>query len=225
MRHLDKLLLCQDIGIRLIQIWDYEWEKRQTACKDIISFSLGKINKRIYARQCDIREISTQDSNDFLDINHIQGKCSAHYRIGLILDNTIVGVQCYTENTPRKWTLTRTSFLAGHHIIGGISRMFKFFVNMNDPVEVTDYTDRRLFIASGHCKMGFVQERITSPANNLTNGKELFSRRHYRHWSKRHFKFKMPWDDALTDTENLANNGWWWVWDCGKIKNVWKKQI
>jgi protein-arginine kinase activator protein McsA len=223
LRHLDKLLLCQDAGIRLIQIWDIEWEKRQIACKDIIAFALGKVDHRIYARQCRIQKISIQESNAFLGINHIQGGCQAHYRIGLFFSNILVGVQCYTENTPKKWNLTRTSFMAGYHIIGGISKMFKFFESDNNPDEVIDYTDRRLFVASGHYQMGFSQECITPPTNSLTNGKELFSRRHYRHWGKRHFKFKMPWDDALTDTENLANNGWWWVWDCGKIKNVWKK--
>jgi ssDNA-binding Zn-finger/Zn-ribbon topoisomerase 1 len=222
LRHLDKLLLCQDAGIRLIQIWDVEWEKHQTACKDIIAFALGKIDKRIYARQCSIRNISTQESNIFLDTNHIQGKCQAHYRIGLFFKDILIGVQCYTENTSKKWTLTRTSFTAGYQIIGGISRMFRFFVKINNPDEVVDYTDRRLFVASGHYQMGFNQECITPPTNSLTNGKELFSRRHYRHWGGRHFKFKMPWDDTLTDTENLSNNGWYWLWDCGKIKNVWK---
>jgi hypothetical protein len=221
--HLNKLLLCQDIGIRLIQIWDAEWLRRQTACKDIISFALGKINKRVYARQCIIQKTSVQESNTFLEINHIQGKCSADYRIGLFLDGILIGVQCYTENIQRKWTLARTAFIGGCQVIGGISRMFKFFAAENNPDEVIDYTDRRLFIASGHRQMGFTQECITPPGNNLTDGRNLFSRRHYRHWGKRHFKYKMPWDDALTDTENLANNGWFWVWDCGKIKNVWTK--
>jgi len=225
LRHLDKLLLCQDVGIRLIQIWDAEWEKRQTACKDIIAFALGKIDRRIYARQCYIKKVSTRESNIFLETNHIQGKCSADYRIGLYLNDELVGVQCYTENTPKKWTLTRTSFMAGSQVIGGVSRMFKYFIKANDPNQVIDYTDRRLFIASGHSKMGFNEQvQITSPGNSLTNGRRLFSRRHYRHWGDRHFKNKLPWDDALTDTENLANNGWWWVWDCGKIKNTWIKK-
>jgi ssDNA-binding Zn-finger/Zn-ribbon topoisomerase 1 len=221
--HLDKLLLCQDLGIRLIQIWDVEWEKRRNACKDIISFSLGKIDKRIFARQCNIRNVSVQESNIFLDVNHIQGKCQANYRIGLFFEDILVGVQCYTENAIKKWTLTRTSFLSGYHVIGGISRMFKFFVKNKNPDEVIDYTDRRLFIASGHYQMGFIKKCETPPANSLTDGKNLFSRRHYRHWGNRHFKFKMPWDEALTDTENLANNGWYWIWDCGKIKNVWTR--
>jgi hypothetical protein len=101
--------------------------------------------------------------------------------------------------------------------------MFKFFIETVNPDKVVDYTDRRLFEASGHYAMGFERLGVTKVCNYLTDGTRLFSRRYYRHWGKRHFKYKMPWNDSLSDTENLANNGWWWVWDCGKIKNVWKR--
>jgi hypothetical protein len=103
--------------------------------------------------------------------------------------------------------------------------MFKFFINDCFPEKVVDYTDRRLFVASGHYSMGLKQEGVIKICSYLTDGRRIFSRRHYRHWGKRHFKFKMTWDDSLTDTENLANNGWYWVWDCGKIKNVWRRSI
>jgi hypothetical protein len=102
--------------------------------------------------------------------------------------------------------------------------MFKFFIKMCSPDKVVDYTDRRLFTASGHYSMGFKKEGVTKVCSYLTDGKHIFSRRYYRHWGKRHFKFKMPWDEALTDTENLEKNGWYWIWDCGKIKNVWIRQ-
>jgi hypothetical protein len=223
--HLNKLLICQDAGIRLIQIYDYEWKNRQTACKDIIAFALGKVEKRIFARKCNIREISVKDSNIFLEKYHIQGKCQAHYRIGLFFENELAGVQCYINNSSGKWTIARTVFISGCQIIGGISKMFNFFVKKNSPDTVIDYTDRRLFVASGHCQMGFKQECETRPTNSLTDGKRLYSRRHYRHWGDRHFKRRMPWDEALSDTENLADNGWYWVWDCGKIKNVWKRPV
>jgi hypothetical protein len=109
-------------------------------------------------------------------------------------------------------------------VIGGISKMFLHFVEKIHPESVVDYTDRRLFVASGHSKMGFVHDKDTNPCSQLTNGHVLYSRRYYRHWGDRHFKFKMPWDENLSDTENLSNNGWYWIWDCGKIKNVWRRE-
>jgi hypothetical protein len=227
-RHIDKLETCESQGIRLIQFWDVEWEKKKDICKEIILFALGKIGRRIYARNCIIKEVSTSESNIFLDLNHIQGACKANFRLGLYYQDELIGVQCYSApNTGSagrdSWLVTRTCFSKGTQVIGGISKMFSHFIKTVHPDKVTDFTDRRLFVASGHSKMGFVRQGVSDPCNYLTDGDALYSRRHYRHWGKRHFKYKMPWDDALTDTENLANNGWYWVWDCGKIKNVWKR--
>jgi hypothetical protein len=229
-RLLNKLLKCQDLGIRLLQFWDCEWINKKDICKEIILFALGKIAKRIPAQKCTLKEISSKEANVFLKENHIQGRCRSNYRLGLSLNNQLVGIQCYQAPNPggdsrNSWLIVRTAFLKNVQVIGGISRMFKKFIETIQPEQVVDYTDRRLFIASGHYAMKFNRLGVTRPCGYLTDGTSLYSRRHYRHWGKHHFRFKMPWDDALTDTENLANNGWWWVWDCGKIKNVWKRSL
>jgi hypothetical protein len=228
-RHIQKLEECRIQGIRLLQFWDFEWNDKKDICKEIILFTLGKIDKRIYARNCTIRHLDTKEANLFLDANHIQGRCKSNVRLGIFMRDELVGIQCYQAPNPggasgKNWLLIRTAFLKRTQVIGGISKLFKAFINEINPVCVVDYTDRRMFVASGHPQMGFVFEKITNPCSYLTNGIKLFSRRYYR-YKKKPFKQEMPWDDALTDTENLANNGWWWVWDCGKIKNVWKPPI
>lgn len=228
-RHLDKLLLCEKQGIRLLQFWDTEWIKKPDICKDIILFAVSRINTRIFARNCEIRQIDSTEANIFLEDNHIQGKCNANFRVGLYLKDELVAVQCYQApnqgGTSRSsWLLARTAFKRGAQVIGGISRMFRFFVDCVNPEKVIDYTDRRLFIASGHHHMGFARQGVTKVCSYLTDGTNIYSRRHYRHMNGRHFKFHMPWDENLSDTENLHNNGWYWIYDCGKIKNVWRKQ-
>jgi hypothetical protein len=227
-RHFQKMEECSSLGIRLLQFWDIEWNTKKDICKEIILFALGKIIRRIYARKCEIQHISTAEANKFLNDNHIQGGCKSNIRLGLFFENELVGLQCYQApnkggSSGNNWLLIRTVFFKGTQVIGGISRLFKTFLTEASPECVIDYTDRRLFEASGHHQMGFIRDKDVAPCSYLTNGIDLFSRRHYRHWGKRHFKYKMPWDDALTDTENLANNGWYWVWDCGKIKNIWKR--
>jgi hypothetical protein len=227
-RHLDKLRMCESKGIRLIQLWDCEWYNKKDICKEIILFALGRIDQRLFARNCIVKEVSLMEANNFLEENHIQGKCASAFHVGLFFKNELVGVQCFQSpnegGTGRDaWLIARTSFKKGVQVIGGISKMFRYFIKNVSPDKVIDYTDRRLFTASGHYAMGFERVGVTKICNYLTDGKHLFSRRHYRHMGKRHFRNKMPWDDTLSDTENLANNGWYWVWDCGKIKNVWKR--
>jgi protein-arginine kinase activator protein McsA len=227
-RHIIKTNECCSLGIRLIQLWDSEWNTKKDICKEIILFALGRISRKIYARNCTVKYLSATEASAFLNQNHIQGGCKSTVRLGLFQKDELVGIQCYQApnqggQSGSSWLLIRTAFLKETQVIGGISKLFKFFIAEINPEKVVDYTDRRLFTASGHYHLEFTQECITPPGSSLTNGVELFSRRHYRHVGKRHFKYKMPWDDSLTDTENLANNGWYWVWDCGKIKNVWKQ--
>jgi very-short-patch-repair endonuclease len=227
MMHLEKLRLCESQGIRLLQFWDCEWINKKDICKEIILFSLGKIGRRIFARKCKVHQINSRVANSFLEINHIQGHCSANYRIGLFLEKELVGVQCYAA--PNKggvsgenWLLVRTAFLLNTQVVGGISKMFQYFLSDIQPHKVVDYTDRRLFIASGHHRMGFLLDGITPPCSYLTDGYKIYSRRYYRYRGDKHFKYRMPWDNSLSDSENLERNKWYWIYDCGKIRSVWE---
>lgn len=60
--HLNKLLLCEKKGIRLIQIFEDEWLYRQHIVKSRIKHILGK-NKEVSlgARECYIKEINVSD--------------------------------------------------------------------------------------------------------------------------------------------------------------------
>jgi hypothetical protein len=227
-RHFEKMKECSSLGIRLLQFWDIEWNTKKDICKEIILFALGKIARRIYARKCEIRHLTATEANQFLNDNHIQGGCKSAIRLGLFFNEELVGLQCYQAPniggaSGENWLLVRTVFLKGCQVIGGISKLFKTFIDEANPECVIDYTDRRLFVASGHYQMGFIRDKDVAPCSHLTDGINIFSRRHYRHQNGRHFKFRMPWDDSLSDTDNLANNGWYWIYDCGKIKNVWMK--
>jgi very-short-patch-repair endonuclease len=228
--HLEKLNHCEALGIRLLQFWDWEWINKKDICKEIILFSLGKIGRRIPARKCRVGQISSRVANSFLEKNHIQGHCAANYRTGLFLENELVGVQCYAApnkggTSGKNWLLVRTAFLLNTQVIGGISKMFRHFILAVRPHKVIDYTDRRLFIAFGHHHMGFSVDGVTPPCSYLTDGHKLYSRRYYRYRGNNHFKYRMTWDDSLSDSENLERNRWYWVYDCGKIKSVWKSSL
>ena len=66
---LNKYNLCQEKGIFLIIIYEDEWNNKKDICKSRIRGILGK-NDRIFARKCEIKEISYKESSLFLDVNH-----------------------------------------------------------------------------------------------------------------------------------------------------------
>ncbi|MFW5848022.1 MAG: DUF7487 domain-containing protein [bacterium] len=94
--HLNKTELCENKGIQLLHIFEHKWNDEIT--KDIIkSMISGKLNrnKKIYARNCKIQEVSNKEKNIFLNENHLQGQCQSSINIGLFYNNKLVSLMAF----------------------------------------------------------------------------------------------------------------------------------
>ena len=80
--HLDKLNKATNNNINLITIWEDDWNIKRDICQSFILNKLGK-SKKIWARKCQIKEVSYLDSKTFLNMSHLQGDCKSSIRIGL----------------------------------------------------------------------------------------------------------------------------------------------
>ena len=92
--HLNKTKKCQDLGIRLIHIWEDQWINKKEIIKSRISNLLG-CSRRIYARNCNIQEIDNNTYKEFMDCNHLQGYAVSKYRIGLYNNGILVSVMSF----------------------------------------------------------------------------------------------------------------------------------
>ena len=50
--------------------------------------SLGK-SKPVYARKCVVKELDSKTSNEFIEVNHIQGIRNAKVKLGLYHNNEL----------------------------------------------------------------------------------------------------------------------------------------
>lgn len=219
--HLSKTLACENLGIRLIHITDWEWENRQDICKSIISSALGIYETKIYARQCDVREVSQNDCDNFLNVNHIQGKIKATYRLGLYYKNELVQLICLGKSRFKKneIELLRMCTKLNTQVVGGFSKLIE-----HQPYdEFISYVDRSKFDGHGYAKLGFEFVTTTGPSYKYyKDGVEL-----NRIAAQKH---KLPnllgadFDSNETESQNMIRCGWLQVFDCGTIKLYYTKK-
>lgn len=192
--------------------------------KDIVKHRLlniiGKNDIRIYARNCIISEISNDVKRDFLEKTHIQGNDKSRIKLGIFYKTELVGVMTFSKrkifgNT--EWELVRFSTL--YNVIGGASKLFKYFVENYNPDRVITYSDIRWNIGDVYFKMGFNKIGQSSPGYFYLYNGMRFNRINFQ---KHKLKDKLEtFNPNLTEWENMQLNGYDRIWDCGHYKYEW----
>jgi hypothetical protein len=99
--------------------------------KSIIISKINKIENKIYARNCEIKEIDTKDCRDFLNKNHIQGYTTSSIKIGLYYKDDLISVMTLGNrriNSKNSFELIRFCNKINFNVIGSASKIFKYFL-------------------------------------------------------------------------------------------------
>ena len=217
--HAYKTQKCLEKNIRLIHVFEDEWLNNSDIVKSRLLSSIGK-NKRIHARKCEIREISSKQANQFLKDNHIQGTGRSNIRIGLYDNDKLVSVMTFLKGDVSKrikqWELNRFCSLINTNVVGGANRLFNYFIKKYQPDTIISFADRRWSVKSPvYSKLGFVQDSITVP--NYWYFKPNEMRRYHR------YGLRKPAESLLIERELRYQEGWRRIYDCGSIKYIWRK--
>jgi hypothetical protein len=216
--HANKLAACTKLGIRLIQIFQDEWDSNSRIVKDILKGLLSKPENKLYARQCTVKEIDSVQSNDFLKQNHLQGMGNgSKIHLGLFFQEQLVSVMTFST-AKTQWELKRYAVKCGYSIVGGASKLFTFFTRKYQPAEVFSYCDLRYFIGNVYRALNFDYVYTTKPGYSYCKGIKRFNRLQFtkqRLIQKGH-------DANLTEWQIMQNLGYDKIWDCGHSKWIWK---
>lgn len=235
--HYNKCLSAINNGYQLISVFD--WMNLDKVI-DIIKAKTKKLNNRIFANKCKIKEISQKEANQFLDLYHIQGRTNHQtVCIGLYYNNELVQIQTFGKpryNKLVEYEAIRLATKFDTYIIGGVSKGFNYFIKKYNPKSIISYNSLNISVGSTDSLQGFKFYRYSKSqgifVNTLNNDNPEFIRYNTlinkgidRILNKPSSNF--PDYNGTYETSNeylLIKEGYVKVYDCGNVSFIWENE-
>lgn len=220
--HKSKTDKCKAQGIRLIHIFEDEWENKQAIVKSRIMNLLG-CSAKIYARKCNIVTVTSKQSKEFLQANHIQGYATSSVQYGLEYNNELVALMTFGKSRYNKsfqWELIRFANKIGCGVVGAASRLLSKFKKELNPESMISYSDERWNTGNVYNMLGFTHTSISAASYKYTKDYIVLENR-VRYQKHKLSEILDTFDNNLSEWENMKNNGYDRIWDCGNSVYVW----
>ena len=222
--HLNKTELCEKQGIQLIQIFEDDWLYKQNIIKSIVLNKLNKTINKIFARKTEIKEVyDNKLISEFLDKNHIQGFVGSKVKLGLFYEDELVSLMTFGNRrvamgkkatNDGEYELLRFCNKLRTNIIGGASKLFKYFIKNYNPEEITTYADRSISQGQLYKTLGFTFNGKTEPNYYYI----IDGIRHHRFNFRKDKLVKEGFDSNKTEHEIMLDRNIYRIYDSGNLK-------
>jgi hypothetical protein len=203
--HLDKTNYFKDKDIRIIHIWEDDWNFNRVIIKSMISNLINLSPNKIHARKCYVKEITnSRISKKFLNDNHIQGFVNSNLKLGLYHKDILVAIMTFDHFEGRKkmkqneWNLNRFCSLINTSISGAASKIISYFIKKYNPSRIVSYADKSWSIGNLYENLNFEKIHETNPDYKYIVNDTRIHKSRYR--------------------KNEKNLQFPKIYDCGKIK-------
>lgn len=213
--HYEKTEYFKSLGIRVFHIWEDDWLHKKEIIESQLRYLLGANTVRIWARHCEVKLIETKEHRDFLNANHIQGWVRSIVKIGLFNNSELVAVMSFDNYEGRKrmsdknWNLNRFCNKINTSVVGGASKLLKFFIHQYRPERIISYADKDWSTGNLYGQLGFELVSESKPDYKyLIDGKRI----HKSRFRKGNLNYTEK-ESVFMESKGIQK-----VWDCGKIK-------
>ena len=222
--HLEKKLLAEDRGYRLIHIFSDEWLYKRPIVEARLRYLFGATGlERIYARDCVVKPVPAEVAKSFLEDNHIQGNAIFRWVYGLYSGEHLVSLMTFGMSRFEKDSIELLRFCSdrGLNVVGAAGKLFKAFIDGHAEVaSITSYADARWSTGGAfYTKLGFELESMSSPGYFIVDGDIRRNRMQFQ----RH-KIAGPGDEGKTEHEITLERGLFRIYDCGQYKYRWTRR-
>ncbi|MFA5068070.1 MAG: hypothetical protein WC466_08580, partial [Candidatus Izemoplasmatales bacterium] len=232
--HINKTFNCLQKKVKLIHIFEDEWIFKKDIVKSRILNIINKTNNVIYARKCQIVEVSEKEKVNFLEFNHLMGNSKDSIKIGLKFNGEIVSLMTFSKRRIAlgknkteygDWELNRFCSKIDFNVVGAFQKLLNFFAITYKPKKITTYADVRW---SGlehektvYFKSGFSFIHQSPPSFWYFVGGDYLRRYHRFTFNKRKL------ESLCKNDEKIKNMTAWdmaqgikmdRIWDCGTLK-------
>ena len=203
----------------MVHIFENEWVNRQSQVKSFLKSKLGKNSRYLYARKTEVREVPAVEAKRFLNEFHIQGACNFKTALGLYNNNELVAlltVGLHHRNNI-EWVLSRFVCREGVTVVGGLSKLTKVAVNKFG--SLSTWVDLRWSNGKSWISLGWELVNVLPPDYfyiNTQDTRVITSKQSRK-------KSSVGTPEGMTELEHAKLDGFSRVWDCGKLKLVYKK--
>lgn len=216
-KHINKTRMCERKGIRLIHVFEKQWEEREKQFKSFIRSACGMNERRIGAREC---SLNFDAQYSFMEDIHIQGKPrGVEFWVNLIYSGEVVGSMSISNHHRQgrsgiEAVLSRMVFADNTTISGGASKMLKYaktWARQNGFSKLITWSDSTITEGVAYEKMGFKLEKTYGPD--------------YFYWDVKHDCYRSKQSQKksatgcpseMTERDWCLENSIYRIWNCGK---------
>jgi hypothetical protein len=221
--HKNKRDFFANKGITLMTIFENEWKNKNDIIKSMISTRLGKA-ETIFARKCIVSKIDKVVAGNFHLKNHISGKATSTLNYGLFFGKELVSVLSIVKSRFDKnyqYEISRFCSEQNTIVVGGLSKLFKYFVKDVNPDSCLTYADLRFGEGKSYEKIGFTLDSQTAP-NYFYYNSRVGLMENRMNYQKAKLE-KMPeYDVKKTEFQIMMDAGYYILFDCGNKKYGWR---
>ena len=186
--HKEKTEACASKGVQLFHIFSDEWRDKRSIVESMIRHRLGVTSRRIFARKCVLKEVTSEESRNFFDQTHIAGKTRYKKAFGLYFEGELVSCVSVKKPIQKKHgdnvlEISRFASSLNTVVVGGFQKIFKKvleYARQENYEKILTYADRRFSEGGAYQKAGFEQLPPTSTGYFYTDGKVRYFRFKYR---------------------------------------------